>query len=99
VQRLLLDEACLNVSAHHSFRDSSYYTFDQKSLAQHMLYQLTQDLDVCKPLRRQKQGACGALFKLTLESHRYTFVTKGTVVVFKSKLKHKGLVYCHLDKA
>ena len=64
-----------------------------------MLYQLTQDPNACKLLRRQKQGACGALFKLTLELHKYTFVAKGTIVAFKLKLKHKSLVYCYLDKA
>jgi hypothetical protein len=64
-----------------------------------MLHQLTQDPNVCKPLGRQKQGAYSALFKLTLESHRYTFVAKGTVVAFELKLKHKGLVYRCLNEA
>jgi hypothetical protein len=62
-----------------------------------MLRQLAQDPDNrYEPLR--KQGARGALFKLTLESYRYTFVVKGTVTVFKGKLKHEGLVYRHLDE-
>jgi hypothetical protein len=62
-----------------------------------MLCQLAQDPDNrCEPLG--KQGAHGALFKLTLELYRYTFITKGTVMAFKAKLKHKGLVYRHLDK-
>jgi len=37
-------------------------------------------------------------FRLTLESYRYTFVAKGTVMAFKGKLKHEGLVYRHLDE-
>jgi hypothetical protein len=64
-----------------------------------MLRQLTQDPDTYKPLRRQKQGAYSALFKLTLESRGYTFVTKGTMVAFEVKLKHEGLVYHHLNEA
>jgi hypothetical protein len=46
----------------------------------------------------KKQGACNTLFKLTLKSYEYTFVTKGTEPAFTTKLKHKGLVYQHLDK-
>jgi hypothetical protein len=49
-----------------------------------------------KPLR--KQGTHSALFRLTLESYRYTFVIKGTITAFKAKLKYKGLVYRYLDK-
>ncbi|CZT13877.1 uncharacterized protein RCO7_00684 [Rhynchosporium graminicola] len=50
----------------------------------------------CEPLR--KQGARGTLFRLTLKSHGYTFVAKGTMTAFEAKLKHEGLVYRHLDK-
>ena len=71
---------------------------DQKTLAQRILQQLTQDPDACEPLGRQKQGARGTLFKLTLESHGYTFVANRTVVAFKAKLKHEGLVYRHLNE-
>ena len=62
-----------------------------------MLYQLAQDPDNgCEPLG--KQGACGALFRLTLDSYGYTFVGKGTVCAFKANLKHEGLVCRHLKK-
>jgi hypothetical protein len=61
-----------------------------------MLRQLAEDPDNgCEPLG--KQGARGALFRLTLEWYGYTFVAKGTVIAFKAKLKHEGLVYEHLD--
>jgi hypothetical protein len=57
-----------------------------------MLYQLALDPNNgCEPLR--KQGAYGALFRLTLDIYRYTFVAKGTVRAFKAKLKHEGVVY------
>jgi hypothetical protein len=62
-----------------------------------MLYQLAQDPNNrCEPLR--KQGTYGALFRLTLNTYRYTFVAKGTVRAFKSNLKHEGVVYQHLNK-
>jgi hypothetical protein len=99
VRRLPFDEACPNFATHRTFGDGSYHALDQKSLAQQMLYQLTKDPDACEPLGRQKQGARGALFKLTLESHGYTFVAKGTVLAFKSKLKHEGSIYRYLDAA
>ncbi|KAL8906903.1 MAG: hypothetical protein Q9171_006082 [Xanthocarpia ochracea] len=38
-------------------------------------------------------GARGVLFKITLESHGYTFVGKGTIGVFVSDSKHEGVVY------
>jgi hypothetical protein len=62
-----------------------------------MLRQLAENPDNgCEPLG--KQGARGALFRLTLESYGYTFVAKGTVTAFKAKLKHEGLVYRHSDE-
>jgi len=92
-QRALINRSGL------SFGAGSHHALDQKTLVRHMLRQLTQDPDACEPLGRQKQGARGALFKLTLESHGYTFVAKGTVVAFEVKLKHEGLVYRHLTEA
>src|SRR5450432_1806448 len=68
VRRRLLDEACPNVSVYRSFGAGSHYALDQKTLARHILHQLTKDPDVYKLLGRQKQGACSTLFKLTLES-------------------------------
>ena len=39
------------------------------------------------------QGARGALFKITLASHGYTLVAKGTVETFKPDLLHEGRMY------
>jgi hypothetical protein len=62
-----------------------------------MLCQLAQDPDNgCEPLG--KQGARGALFRLTLDTYGYTFVAKGTVRAFKANLKHEGVVYQHLNE-
>jgi hypothetical protein len=62
-----------------------------------MLRQLTEDPDNGYELLG-KQGACSALFRLTLESYRYTFVAKGTMTAFTAKLKHECLIYRHLDE-
>jgi hypothetical protein len=97
VQRLPLDEACSNVSAHRAWGLDSHHMLDRKTLARLMLCQLALNPDNgFEPLG--KQGACSALFKLTLESYRYTFVAKGTVTAFKEDLKHEGLVYRHLSE-
>jgi hypothetical protein len=48
----------------------------------------------CKPLGLQ--GARGALFKLALPSHGYTFVGKGTVKHYIPALLHDGRVYDRL---
>lgn len=61
-----------------------------------MFRQLAQDPDNrCELVG--KQGARGALFRLTLELFRYTFVVKGTMTAFEAKLKHEALVYQFLD--
>ncbi len=97
VRKRPLDDACPNVSAQGAYGAGNYHALGRKSLAKLMLGQLAENPDNgCEPLG--KQGACGTLFRLTLESYRYTFVAKGTVMAFKGKLKHEGLVYRHLDE-
>ena len=97
VRRHPLDKACPNVSAHRVFGNSSQHVLDKKTLVQLILRQLALDPgNGCELLG--KQGACGALFKLTLELYRYTFVAKGTVTAFRADLKHEGLVYRHLSE-
>jgi hypothetical protein len=97
VRRHPLDKACPNVSAHRVFGNSSQHVLDGKTLVQLILRQLTLDPDNgCEPLG--KQGARGALFRLTLESYGYTFAAKGTVAAFKADLEYEGLVYRHLNK-
>ncbi len=87
-----MDNACPNVNAHCAHGAVKHHALGQKSLAKLMLCQLAEDPDNgCEPLG--KQGARSALFKLTLELYGYSFVAKGTVTVFKAKLKHEGLVY------
>jgi hypothetical protein len=97
VRKQPLDDACPNVNAYRTYGAGNKYSLGRKSLAKLMLRQLAEDPDNgCEPLG--KQGARGALFRLTLEWYGYTFVAKGTVTAFEAKLKHEGLVYEHLDK-
>jgi hypothetical protein len=93
----LLDDACPNVNAHRGHGTGNEHALGRKSLAKLMLRQLAENPDNgCEPLG--KQGARGALFRLTLESYGYTFVAKGTVTAFTAKLKHECLIYRHLNK-
>ncbi|KAG9228078.1 hypothetical protein BJ875DRAFT_390182, partial [Amylocarpus encephaloides] len=97
VRKHSLDDACPNINAHRTYGVGNHHALGRKSLAKHMLRQLAENPDNgCKPLG--KQGARGALFRLTLERYGYTFVAKGTVTAFEVKLKHEGLVYRHLDE-
>ena len=50
--------------------------------------------DACQPLGIQ--GARGALFKVTLTSHAYTVVGKGTVLAFVKDLRHEAELYRRL---
>ncbi|PFH62756.1 hypothetical protein XA68_11979 [Ophiocordyceps unilateralis] len=45
-----------------------------------------------------KSGARGVLFKVTLLSHGYTFVCKGTVEAFIPDLEHEAAVYKRLER-
>jgi hypothetical protein len=97
VRGRLLDDACPNVNTHRGHGTGNKHALGRKSLAKLMLRQLAEDPDNgCEPLG--KQGARGALFRLTVKWYGYTFVAKGTVTAFEPKLKHEGLVYQHLDE-
>ncbi|KAG9247662.1 hypothetical protein BJ878DRAFT_532435 [Calycina marina] len=97
VRKRTLDDTCPNINAHRGHGAGNRHALARKSLAKLMSRQLAEDPDNgCEPLG--KQGACGALFRLTLESYGYTFVAKGTVMAFKAKLKYEGSIYRHLDK-
>ena len=97
VRRQPLDDACPNVGAHRVHTANNNHALGRRSLMKHMLRQITADPeDGCEPLG--KQGARGALFKLTLKSYGYVFVAKGTVAAFQAKLEHEGSVYRRLDQ-
>lgn len=97
VRKRPLDNACPNFNAHRAHGTGNHHPFGRKSLAKLISHQLAEDPDNgCEPLG--KQGACGALFSLTLALYGYTFLAKGTVTAFEAKLKREGLVYRHLDE-
>ncbi|KAI9832126.1 MAG: hypothetical protein M1826_002455, partial [Phylliscum demangeonii] len=87
-----LDECCPNVLLHRQ-PDTNQHAIDGRdAFADRVKQQLAQTVDAhCQPLG--KQGARGALFKITLASHGYTFVAKGTIDVFVEDLQHEGDVY------
>jgi hypothetical protein len=92
-----LDEACPNVSAHRAHGDGVRHAVDARTFAWLVREQLARDLDHdCEPL--DKQGARGALFKITLAAHGYTLVAKGTVEAFVPDLRHEGRVYRRLER-
>jgi hypothetical protein len=92
-----LDDACPNVSAHRAHGDGARHAVDARTFAWLVREQLARDLDDgCEPL--DKQGARGALFKITLAAHGYTLVAKGTVSAFVPDLRHEGRVYRRLER-
>jgi hypothetical protein len=82
------------VSSHPS-RDG-HHAIDHSSFLKLLRQQLDRTLDCdCQPLGLS--GARGALFQITLASHGYTMVGKGTVRGFVPDLVHEALVYERLQ--
>jgi hypothetical protein len=93
VKGLEVDESCANAPLHP--RSGIYHAIDQRDFLRLIKDQLTEDLDHnFEPLGLQ--GARGALFQITLLSHGYVFVGKGTVQAFVPDLLHEGSIYQHL---
>lgn len=93
--QLTLDPACPNYAQHRMSPDTSVHEIDLNTLADRVQRQLDADADLgCDPLGIQ--GARGVLFRITLASHRYTFVAKGTVDGYRPHLRHEGRIYQHL---
>lgn len=90
-----LDKNCPNVPLHP--RRGKKHAVNQSKFLKLVQSQLAEDLDHnCEPLGLQ--GARGALFKVTLASHGYVFVGKGTVYAFVPDLLHEGKMYGLLSK-
>ena len=91
-----LDEKCPNVSDHGVDR----HRLNRTTLLRRLDRQLSRD-DLgpetqlgCESLH--VHGTRGALFKVTLWSHGYTFVGKGVPIEFVRDVKHEELIYSHL---
>ena len=93
----MLDSSCPNVLLHRVGGDDTRHAINVEEFGPLVREQLGQNMDQgCEPLGNQ--GARGALFKMTLASHGYTFVGKGTVPVFVRDLKHEGRIYQKLER-
>ncbi|KAI9808342.1 MAG: hypothetical protein M1826_004355 [Phylliscum demangeonii] len=87
-----LDEFYPNVLLNRQTDTNQHAIDGRDAFVDRVKWQLNQTMDdYCQ--RLGKQGARGALFKITLASQGYTFVVKGTVEVFVEDLQHEGYVY------
>ena len=91
-----LDKKCPNAPLHPARYDGKH-TINRSKFLRLVRSQLGKDLDNdCEPLNLQ--GARGALFRITLASHGYVFVAKGTVKVFIPDILHEGKIYRQLER-
>lgn len=93
----VLDMNCPNVKFHHAAKGngSRYHPINHTQWRRLLHKQLQRSLDDgIVPL--QKEGARGALFKVTLLAYGYTFIGKGTVSAFIPDLRHEERVYSRL---
>ena len=91
-----LDARCPNVALHAgSIRASpgQRHALTAAQVCQRIRRQLERNLDDHCECWEQTYGGTGVLFKLTLVSHGYTFVAKGSPAVFQTKLEHEANVY------
>jgi len=93
----VLDRSCPNVLLHRVGGDDIRHAINREDFGRLVREQLGQNMDQgCEAMG--KQGARGVLFKMTLASHGYTFVGKGTVPVFVRDLQHEGRIYQKLKR-
>ncbi|KAL9593855.1 MAG: hypothetical protein Q9219_007351 [cf. Caloplaca sp. 3 TL-2023] len=90
-----MDPGCPNYDVHPKGKDYCKHALTRPSLARLLRQQLAEDRDDYL-LDLGLQGATGRLFKLTLASHGYTFVAKGTTRDFIADSKREARVYQHL---
>ena len=93
-----LDRRCPNVSNHcEEGHQGDRHQLDGEEFRMLLVEQLRRGRGLaCQPLGMQ--GARGALFQVTLTSHGYTVVGKGTVLAFVKDLRHEAEVYRRLTK-
>ncbi|OAA33960.1 Protein kinase-like domain protein [Metarhizium rileyi] len=94
----LLDSKCPNTSLHNKGSTEispRYHPISHDEFLFFLQKQLKETLDNgITPIRLG--GARGVLFQVTLLSHGYTFISKGTVRAFIKDLKHETAVYRRL---
>ncbi|KAI4124200.1 MAG: hypothetical protein LQ338_004929 [Usnochroma carphineum] len=96
VQKSAVDEGCPNAASHPRHKTNhGLHRLGLRKFRSLIRQQLASTLDKdCIDLK--VNGARGMLFQLTLGSHGYTFVSKGTIDVFVSHLMHEGEMYRRL---
>ncbi|KAE8549038.1 hypothetical protein EYB25_007553 [Talaromyces marneffei] len=90
-----LDRKCPNASEH----GAGQHQLNTAMLIKLLDRQLSQDPDPHKELGCESlhvHGSRGALFKITLWSHGYTFVGKGVPIDFIDCAKREEMIYSHL---
>lgn len=93
--RNVMDPGCPNYEFHPKGKENDLHAITRPILARLLRMQLAEDRDnYCLDL--EYQGSTGRLFKLTLASHGYTFVGKGTTGDFIADSKREARVYQHL---
>lgn len=99
VRRLPIDDSCPNAASHPRRKkaNGTTHALTKTKLCDLLRRQLADTMDEdCENLRLQ--GARGMLFRLSLASHGYTFVGKGTISLFTPDLRHEGYMYYRLRK-
>ena len=94
-QQSALDQQCPNVKE-HKIHNGGRHNISRQTFLNLMRTQLAEDLDTdvhCWYL----SGSRGVMFKVTLSSHGYTVVGKGTVFAWLTDLRHEELVYRHIQ--
>lgn len=95
-----LDERCPNVAAHRypGSHAQDQHAIDRAGLQILLEELLGQDHDDEGFESPDRDGWAGALFRITLVSHGYTFVGKGTVVQLVPMLRKEARIYDRLEE-
>ncbi|KAI4111321.1 MAG: hypothetical protein LQ345_006821, partial [Seirophora villosa] len=95
--RLPIDDACPNAASHPRGKEGNTHALTRPGLCRMLRQQLVETMDSnCDNLRLQ--GSRGLLFRLSLASHGYTFVGKGTISLYTPDLQREGRMYRRLRK-
>ena len=86
----LIDPSCPFLASHQI--ENNKHTIDPTKFASLVQEQLAKDMDHnCEVLGHP--GTTGALFRITLASHGYRFIGKGTVKAYVARLKREAWFY------
>ena len=91
-----LDTRCPNYKQHQCGSETTQHLLDHSSFCRLLFEQLSRTAE--QGLRSlHLTGSRGAMFQLTLTSHGYTVVGKGTIEVFVRDLENEASIYEHLE--